>query len=99
MEVRIKCPACAKRLPVSAGEAPEAIRCGGCSREIGLSFSNALRDDSGVDVCPLCEGRDVYSRKDFDQKAGLTFIIVSAVVSAGFYFYGLDLVAYGILAA
>jgi hypothetical protein len=98
MHLTLRCPGCDKRLPVSAAESADAIRCGGCGRETALVVSDAVRTDSAVDVCPACGERDFYSRKDFDQKTGLTFIVVAALVSAGFYFYGMDLVAYGILA-
>ncbi|HEV3215126.1 MAG TPA: hypothetical protein VGZ27_05360 [Vicinamibacterales bacterium] len=98
MEIVAKCPKCDAALPVSAGEAPESIKCGGCGRELPLSFSDALRADTGVDVCPVCRGADFYIRKDFDPKLGLTVVITGALISAGFYWFGRDLVAYGILA-
>jgi hypothetical protein len=98
MEIVAKCPKCDAALPVSAREAPESIKCGGCGRELPLSFSDALRADTGVDVCPVCLGADFYIRKDFDPKLGLTVVITGALISAGFYWFGRDLVAYGILA-
>jgi hypothetical protein len=98
MEIVAKCPKCDAALPVSAREAPESIKCGGCGRELPLSFSDALRADTGVDVCPVCLGADFYIRKDFDPKAGLTVVITGALISAGFYWFGRDFIAYGILA-
>ena len=50
-----------------------------------------------VPMCPVCRGGDFYGRKDFDPKVGLTVVIIGALVSAGFYWYGRDLVAYSIL--
>jgi hypothetical protein len=61
-------------------------------------FSDSVRDDLGVDVCPVCLGGDFYVRKDFDPKLGLTVVIIGALVSAVFYWFGEDLIAYGILA-
>jgi hypothetical protein len=84
---------------VRAVEAPSAIKCGRCGREIRLAFSPALREDREVDRCPVCEGADFYIRKDFDPKLGLTVVIVGAPISASFYFFGRDLIAYSILAA
>ena len=52
-----------------------------------------------MDRCPVCRGSDFYLRKDFDPKLGVTVVVVGASISAGFYYFGLDLVAYGILAA
>jgi len=74
------------------------ITCGRCGREIRLSVSAPLRADTAVDRCPVCEGTDFYIRKDFDPKLGLTVVIIGALISAVFYWFGRDLIAYGILA-
>src|SRR5262249_16738124 len=85
--------------PVNAAEAPAAITCGRCGRDIPLHVTDALRDDRAIDRCPVCEGADFYIRKDFDPKIGLTVVIIGASISATFYWFGRDIVAYGILAA
>ena len=72
MQIVVKCPKCDAGLPVTGREAPDSIKCGGCGRELALSFSDALRADTGVDICPVCRGADFYIRKDFDPKVGLT---------------------------
>jgi DNA-directed RNA polymerase subunit RPC12/RpoP len=99
LEIVAKCPKCDAGLPVRAAEAPAAIKCGRCGREMPLAFTEALRADTGVDRCPVCDGGDFYVRKDFDPKVGLTVVIIGALVSATFYWFGRDLVAYGILAS
>ncbi len=99
MRIVAKCPQCDAGLPIAAADAPSLIRCGRCGREIPIEMSDALRDDRAVDVCPVCRGSDFYSRKDFDPKLGLTVVIVGALVSAVFYWFGRDLIAYSILAA
>jgi DNA-directed RNA polymerase subunit RPC12/RpoP len=99
LEVLAKCPKCDASLLVRAAEAPAAIACGRCGREIPLTFTEALRADAGVDRCPVCGGGEFYVRKDFDPKVGLAVVIVGALISAGFYWFGRDLIAYGILAS
>jgi hypothetical protein len=99
MQIVAKCPKCDASLPVSAVEAPSAIACGRCGREIPLEFSDDLRADRRVDCCPVCAGREFYVRKDFDPKIGLTVVIIGALLSAAFYWLGRDLIAYGILAS
>ena len=99
MHILAKCPKCDAGLPVESAEAGQAIRCGRCGRDIPMRISNAVREDGAVDVCPVCEGSDFYSRKDFDPKVGLSVVIVGALISAAFYWFGRDLIAYGILAA
>jgi len=99
MQVVAKCPRCDAGLPVEAAESTAAIKCGRCGREMRLEFSPALRADDVVDRCPVCGGADFYIRKDFDPKVGLTVVVIGALISAGFYWFGEDLIAYGILAA
>jgi DNA-directed RNA polymerase subunit RPC12/RpoP len=99
MDILVRCPKCDAGLPVPASQAPEAIKCGKCGREIPLDVSAALRDDTRVDRCPVCGGADFYIRKDFDPKLGLTVVIVGAAISAVFYWFGRDLIAYSILGA
>jgi NAD-dependent SIR2 family protein deacetylase len=98
MNILAKCPKCDAGLPVQAAGAGAAIRCGRCGREMQLSFTDAMHADRAVDVCPVCQGTDFYARKDFDPTVGLTVVIVGAAISAGFYWFGRDLVAYSILA-
>jgi hypothetical protein len=98
MEILAKCPKCDAGLPVSASEGPAVITCGGCGCDIPLAYSESVRDGRAVDRCPVCDGTDFYSRKDFDPKVGLTVVIIGALISAAFYWYGRDLIAYGILA-
>lgn len=98
MTILVKCPQCDAGLPVRAADAAVAIKCGGCGREIPLKVSAAVGADRAVDRCPVCDGGDFYSRKDFDPKIGLTVVVIGAAMSAVFYWYERDLIAYGILA-
>ena len=98
MQILAKCPNCDAGLPVQASDAPGAIRCGRCGRDIALAVTAAERGDRAVDRCPVCEGSEFYSRKDFDPKVGLTVVIVGAAISAVFYWFSRDLIAYSILA-
>ena len=82
-----------------AADGPAAIKCGRCGREIALEISPDLRADVAVDRCPVCAGTDFYIRKDFDPKVGLTVVIIGALISATFYWFGRDLIAYSILAS
>jgi DNA-directed RNA polymerase subunit RPC12/RpoP len=97
MQVVVRCPKCDAGLPVAASDRPTAIRCGRCGREIALDVSDSLQGDRAVDRCPVCGGGDFYIRKDFDPKLGLTVVVVGALISAVFYWFGQDLVAYSIL--
>jgi hypothetical protein len=97
VQILAKCPKCDAALPVDAREASQTIRCGGCGREIPLTVSAAVREDRATDVCPVCAGGDFYVRRDFDPQLGLAVIIVAATISAVFYWFGRDLLAYSVL--
>jgi hypothetical protein len=99
MRVTARCAGCDAALPFGAASAPERIRCGRCSREMAVTVTEAVRSDSAVDRCPICEGADFYVRRDFDPKTGLAFVVAGAVISAVFYWFNRDLIAYSILAA
>ena len=99
MEVTVRCHQCDSALPLRPDEASAQIDCGRCGQAFLLSFSDAVRADREVDRCPVCQEGDFYLRKDFDPKLGVTIVVIGALISAGFYYFGLDLVAYGILAA
>ena len=98
MEIVAKCPQCDAGLPIRASSAPEEISCGGCGKEMPLTMSAALRADEAVDTCPVCGGGDFYSRKDFNPKIGVTIVAIGASISAVFYWFKRDLIAYSILA-
>jgi hypothetical protein len=98
VQILAKCPKCDAGLPVRVDEAATAISCGRCGCEIPLTITEALRVDRAVDRCPVCQGADFYTRKDFDPTLGLTVVIIGASISAVSYWLGRDLIAYGILA-
>jgi hypothetical protein len=99
MQILVKCPNCDASLPVAAADLPTAIACGRCQSQIELSVTDALKSDLHVDRCPGCGGGDFYLRKDFDPKMGVAVVAVGALVSAVFYWFGMDLVAYAVLAS
>lgn len=99
MRITVRCPACDASLPFDAEDPPAAIRCGKCQRGIPLRVTKTVQEDAGVDVCPVCEGGDFYIRKDFDPRTGLAFVVAGALISAVFYYFNLDIVAYSVLGA
>jgi hypothetical protein len=101
MQITARCPKCDAALPVDASkpDAPDTISCGACDRQIPLGLTAAVRADEAVDRCPVCNGADFYVRKDFNPKIGITIVAVGAAISAGFYWFKRDLIAYAILAA
>ena len=99
MTVVAKCAKCDAGLPVNVTDPVALIKCGRCGADVRLDVSDEIRRDSSVDRCPVCSGTDFYIRKDFNPKMGLTVVIIGALISAVFYWFERDLIAYSILAA
>ena len=97
MKILARCPQCDAALPVSVVERPSWIKCGGCDRAIPLEVSEPVAEDRAVDRCPLCQGADFYIRKDFNPQVGLAVVVTGALISAVFYWFNRDLIAYSIL--
>jgi len=97
LDIVAKCPQCDAGLPVRAPSAPPLISCGNCGKEIPIDVSPAVRADEGVDRCPVCSGGDFYRRKDFNPKVGVTIVAIGASISAVFYWFKRDFIAYSIL--
>jgi hypothetical protein len=99
MTVIAKCPKCNAGLPINASDPQALIKCGRCGSDVRLDISDEVRRDSSVDKCPVCAGADFYVRKDFNPRVGLTVVVIGGLISAGFYWFEQDLIAYSILAA
>tara|TARA_B100001123_G_scaffold445031_1_gene595541 strand:- start:8584 stop:9048 length:465 start_codon:yes stop_codon:yes gene_type:complete len=97
MEVTVRCPQCDAALPINVDEAEVKICCQRCGRETRLKGTNAVISDTAVDSCPVCQGNDFYIRKDFDPKTGVAIVATGAIISAVFYYFGQDIIAYGVL--
>ena len=82
-EVAFRCEAC-------GGEAVAGLdgvgRCA-CGAAPILALSPSLREQRMVDVCPACDGRQLYVQRDFNQKAGLAVVIVGAALAPFTPFY------------
>ena len=80
-----------------AGAGPAAGAGGVCGHGSPVAGADAVGEGRAVERCPVCSCVYFYIRKDFDPKIGLSVVIVGALISAGFYWYGRDLIAYSIL--
>jgi hypothetical protein len=77
-------PTIAFRCPACGGEAECGLdgqgRCA-CGAAPALTLSTSLANEQLIDVCPACNGTQLYVQRDFNQKAGLGVVIVGAVLA------------------
>ena len=77
-EIAFRCSSCQGE--ATCGLDGEA-RCAGCGAASRLVLSPAIRESRIVDVCPACQGRQLYVQRDFNQKAGLAIVVVGALLA------------------
>ncbi len=77
-EIAFTCPACGRE---AVGGLDGRGRCARCGAETPLDLSPALRSGEAVDLCPRCQGEQMYVQRDFNQKAGLAIVGVGAALA------------------
>ena len=89
-EIAFRCREC-------GGEALSGLdgqgHCPSCGHASRLTLSSSLRESRVVDVCPACDGAQLYVQRDFNQKAGLAVVIVGAVLAPFTPYYSSLIVA------
>lgn len=101
VQVRFNCPTegCVALIEYEPLEAAgNSIRCPRCSRDHALAISDSIRKNGVVDACPICRGRELFSRKDFPQRLGLAIVVIAGLASI-YFFANNFILAYAILAA
>jgi hypothetical protein len=73
--------------------------CGKCDAATPLALSESIREQRIVDRCPACQGEQLYTQRDFNQKAGLAIVILGGALAPFTPFYSSLFVAAAIDAA
>ncbi len=89
-EIAFRCPAC-------GGEARASLdgrgRCDACGAGSELRPSASVRDERIVDVCPACQGKQLYVQRDFNQRVGLAIVLAGAAFAPFTRYYASLIVA------
>lgn len=98
MELTFECPGCRMIDHTAEVESADRAVCRHCgtAREIKATAFDA---EGRPRACPLCEGEDLYVRKDFSTAVGLAIVITGFAVASAFWYYGRSSWAYSVLVA
>ena len=89
-EIAFRCPSCqGEAVAGSDGNG----RCSSCAAETRLELSPSIRNQLVVDVCPACQGTQLYVQRDFNQKVGLAIVIMGGVLAPFTPYYSSLIVA------
>lgn len=83
-EIAFRCTACGEEATAGLDGVGSCQKCGATPR---LELTPSLRDERIVDVCPACNGVQLYVQRDFNQKAGLALVIVGGALAPFTPFY------------
>lgn len=98
MRVQTTCPQpqCRHEFTFTCTPETGSVTCPRCGHETPLS-PDAIHVRGGLVHCPCCRCDELFLRKDFPQKLGLSIVIASALVSVILFARGWLLWSLGIL--
>ncbi|MDP7020646.1 MAG: hypothetical protein QGG36_32975 [Pirellulaceae bacterium] len=90
MNITYICPACEQTVRTHFAASDEALTCGRC--EVEMSIPPQAVESENVTRCLACPSTELFVRKDFPQRLGVTIIVAGFVGSTiAWYYYQLYL--------
>ena len=97
MNITYSCPQCGTQNRTEFADQPAVLRCSAC--QTGLETIPGAWADRVLHRCVVCPSQELFVRKDFSQRAGVTIVIVGFVLASVAWAWYLPLWTYGILFA
>lgn len=95
-EIAFHCPGCGAEAVAGRDGAGSCPRCG---RGVPLAVAGCFGPEGEVERCPVCQGRQLYVQRDFNQKAGLAVVVLGAALAPFTPYYSSLFVAAAVDAA
>jgi hypothetical protein len=96
MQVTFRCPHCDATTRASFDYGGNELVCPECAAELGRAEASA---GTALERCLICPSTELYVRKDFSQKLGVTIVVIGFVLSSIAWYYRQPMLTYGILFA
>lgn len=99
MNVSFVCPKCDRpcRVEFDDNQSVESIGCAYCGRSVKVPPGAV--ENGRIHACLLCPSQELFVRKDFSQRLGITIIAIGFVASAITWFFHYIVATYAILFA
>ncbi len=85
MNVTFACSKCDATTRSEIDASSSVLRCDHCGHETAIPAEAVIEDR--VDRCLVCPSQELYVRKDFPQRLGVTIVIIGVVLSSITWFY------------
>ncbi len=95
LNVTFDCTECGGKTRFQPSPETTQIACSQCGRSIALAV--APDAEGRVERCLLCGCNELYVRKDFPQRLGLTIIVLGFAVSCIPWYFGMWYTTYAVL--
>lgn len=93
--VTFRCGHCDRLVELPLSPRPEELCCPACAARWPVP-ADALAGGR-LRQCLVCPSRDLFVRKDFSQRLGVTIVVAGFAVSSVFWYYRMPLWTYGVL--
>jgi hypothetical protein len=97
MNVTFRCPHCDHTVSAAFEATTREIACPEC--HAALRVSEGVAGDGKLWQCFICPSRELFVRKDFSQRLGVTIVIAGIVLSSIFWALRMPYWTYGVLFA
>ena len=97
MNVTFRCPHCDVIEREEFTAETRELHCRGCGIPWAVP-AGAVSDDK-LHQCLICPSTELYIRKDFSQRLGVTIVVIGFVISSIFWYYRMPFWTYGVLFA
>jgi phage FluMu protein Com len=95
MNVTFRCPHCDQISRAEFQAATTEIACPACRAT--WPIPDGAVTDATVTRCLVCPSTELFVRKDFSQKLGVTIVVLGIVISSIFWFYRMPYWTFGTL--
>lgn len=85
LRLRFHCPHCPAHIDWRVPDAAtRSVDCPTCGKSIALARELPAAGDARLERCPICDGTELYVRKDFPQGVGVAVVALAAALSFWF---------------
>jgi hypothetical protein len=102
MNVTFLCRQCQRREVLEVPLTADTFACPDCGRQYALSVVQAEVDDEQprkLEACAICGCAELFVRKDFSQRWGLTIVVVGSLASSIAWAFHMQYTTYAVLFA
>jgi hypothetical protein len=85
MQLSFSCPRCERPVKVDVSPAEESVECTNCHLELRQPAD--AWDEGRLTRCLVCPSTDLFVRKDFPQRLGLTIVVLGFALSCVTWFF------------